>query len=178
MKNKRAQSILDDLRSLKENEPNTPEFNAKREKIWKEVNDLLFDFDKESISSIEEQGFQRKEATAAWNVEKEELIPKYVQKMKEATDRFANTRIANELKKEIQGDAPKMTQSMQARYNSVLGKVKDAIAGENDLTVRAVTNATYLEDKQTILLDKRNEMLSQGQTNEDFRKYIVDLKKK
>jgi hypothetical protein len=91
-------------------------------------------------------------------------VERYKQKFKEATDQFPRSRIRSELLEEIKGDSPRLTEEMKTRVTLLFKKVQEEMAGENDLTVQEVYNSNSLEDKQTVLIEKRNEMLSQGQT--------------
>lgn len=65
---------------MKEQEPNTPEFNASREKIWDGANKLLFEFDSSNITEKEKQSYETKIATAEFKVEKVNVLDKYVAK--------------------------------------------------------------------------------------------------
>jgi hypothetical protein len=67
---------------------------------------------------------------------------------------------------------------MKTRTTLLFKKIQEELAWENDPTVQEINTMNSLEDKKTILLNKRTEMLSSGQSAEDFRSYLADLKKK
>jgi len=122
-KNKRATDIQDLLKTMKDQEPNTPEFNETRQKVWDGVNKLLYEFDPKDITSDEKKGFDKKIDNAEWKTEKTDIVSTYLEKLSGAKDTFSRTRLENEMKKEIlDGKRP-----IDPEYKSLISRANAAI---------------------------------------------------
>jgi hypothetical protein len=177
-KNKRASAVLDLLKDLKEQETNTPEFNATRKQIWEGVTKLLYEFDPSSITADEKKGFATKIEAADWKIEQSDIVDTYVKKYQDATDNFKRTRLEKELKAEIQGDSKTMTDSQKNHYEATVQKLRKAWAASEDPFVGELSGLKLNADKAKKLVEKRDEMIASGKTQEDFMAYMRDLIKK
>lgn len=73
------------MSDLKDSEANTPEYNDIRYRIWDNVNELLFDFDKDNIAQSDIDGYNKKVKSDTWKEKQTSLITDYTQKFNEAT---------------------------------------------------------------------------------------------